>query len=105
MNLIISGLFLVIMVCWILTLIQSHRLFYSFREKYPEVAESKISNAFGAYADPEKILFFFRKENKSLLKQDKVIWQMRNQVKLLLIISVGIPLSIFLIAMLSFISH
>mgnify|MGYP000015043568 CR=1 FL=1 len=54
-------IFIVIVLCWILILIQSHRMFYIFRTKYPEIARKNISDAFEVYANPEKFIFFLEK--------------------------------------------
>lgn len=86
--------FVVIISCWVLTFIQSTRMFYIFRKKYPEIAKNKISNAFEPYADPDKLFFFFKKENLHLLKKDKQIWRLRQQTKILFALSIGVPLLI-----------
>jgi len=91
---IIDSIFIVIIICWLLLLIQSHRMFYTFRKKYPEIVKKNISNAFSPYVDPEKILFFFKRKNISLLQNDKEIWRLRQQTKLLFFLSIGIPIII-----------
>jgi len=91
---IVTIIFIIIIGCWVLTLMQSHRMFYTFRKKYPEIAKKKIPNAFTRYADPEKILFFFRKENLPLFQADKKIWRLRQHTKVLFALSVGVPLLI-----------
>jgi len=96
---------LVMIVFWLLLFVQSHRMFYLFKKKYPEVVKRKIPNAFDSYADPEKILFFFRKENLSLLKNDKEIWHLRRQTKVLFLLSIGAPVLIFLLLILIFLTQ
>ena len=91
---IIDSIFIVIIICWLLLLIQSHRMFYTFRKKYPEIAKNKISNAFEPYADPDKLFFFLKKENLPLLKKDKQVWRLRQQTKILFTLSIGVPLLI-----------
>ena len=43
---------------WFACFIQSHRLFYKFRAKYPEIAQREIPRAFETCEHPEKLLFF-----------------------------------------------
>ncbi len=72
-------------------------MFHIFRKKYPEIAKNKISNAFEPHADPGKLFFFYKKRNLSILQKDKEIWRLRQQTKILLILSIGIPfLTVFL---------
>ena len=73
-------------------------MFYIFRKKYPEIAKNKISNAFEPYADPDKLFFFFKKENLPLLKKDKQVWRLRLQTKVLLFLSIGLPLLIVFVS-------
>jgi len=100
---ILDSIFIVIIICWLLLLIQSHRMFYTFKKKYPEIAKRKIPNAFTRYADPGKILFFFKKENLSLLQNDKKIWRLRQQTKILFFLSIGVPLLIVFLSIFVFI--
>ena len=102
---IITIIFVIIISCWVLTLIQSHRMFYAFRKKYPEIAKKKIPNAFTRYADPEKILFFFKRENLPLLQKDKKIWRLRQQTKILFTLSIGVPLLIAFLSIFVFVSQ
>ena len=105
METIIDSIFIIIITCWILALIQSHRMFYTFKRKYPEIAKRKIPNAFTRYADPEKILFFFKRENLSLLQNDKEIWRLRQQTKILFTLSIGVPLLIAFLSIFVFVSQ
>ena len=77
--------------------IQSHRMFYRFREKYPDIVRSKIPGSFESYRDPEKFIFFFRKNNKQFLENDFEIWRLRQQTKYLLIIGLGLVLATLLV--------
>jgi len=86
---ILNIIFTIIIVCWILILIQSHRMFYIFRTKYPEIARKEIPDAFKIYANPGKFIFFFRKKNITLLRNDHTIWQIRKQILLLFFLSFG----------------
>lgn len=95
----------IMIACWLLLFIQSHRMFYIFRKKYPQIAKEEISNAFRPYTDPEKILFFFKAKNIPLLKNDKEIWSLRRQTKVLFFLSIGLPLVMVLIAIFSFIKR
>ena len=87
----------ILIAFWLLFFIQSHRMFYLFRKKYPQIAKKEISNAFKPYADPAKILFFFKAKNIPLLKNDKEVWRLRQQTKVLFFLSIGLPLIIILI--------
>ena len=72
-------------------------MFYKFREKYPDIARNKIPGSFENFRDPEKFLFFFRKNNKHFLENDLEIWRIRQKTKYLLIIGLGLILSTLLI--------
>lgn len=100
---IITIIFVIIISCWVLTFIQSTRMFYTFRKKYPEIAKNKISNAFEPYADPDKLFFFFKKENLPLLKKDKQVWRLRQHTKILLALSFGVPLLIAFLSVFIFV--
>jgi len=84
------GVFIIV-ACWALLLVQSHRLVQMFVSSYPEIAKDKIPYAFERFADPGKILFFFKKENLQLLKENKDIWRLRQQTKILIILSAVLP--------------
>ena len=70
--------------------IQSHRIFYLFRNKYPEIAKKEINHAFKPYAHPDKIIFFFKKKNQDILRKDKKIWALKKQTQGFLILSFGL---------------
>jgi hypothetical protein len=76
---------------WLCLFIQSHRLFYRFRAKYPELAKKDIPYAFEYVQHPEKFLYFFRAKSEAVLRQDHALWKLRNQVRVLLILSGVIP--------------
>jgi hypothetical protein len=71
-----------------------------FRERYPEITKKKIPTAFDNFADPDKFFFFLRKENISLLRNDKEIWRLRQQTKILFYLSFVLPSAIVIIALL-----
>ncbi len=96
----INAIGFVMIAIWFLLFIQSHRMFYLFRKKYPQIAKKRISNAFKPYLDPAKIIFFFKKESIPLLKDDKEIWNLRRQTKILFFLSLGIPLAMVLVIIL-----
>jgi hypothetical protein len=81
---------------WLATFLRSHRLFYRFREKYPEVAKTEIPHAFEINAHPEKFLYFFRSKSVELLRRDVTLWPLRQQVKRLAILSGLMPVLGFL---------
>ncbi len=76
---------------WLACFIQSHRLFYKFREKYPDVAGRDIPHAFETRENPEKLFYFFRRKSLELLRSDPELWGLRQQVKLLTILSIIVP--------------
>ena len=90
MNEIYQFLALVLAV-WFACFIQSHRLFYKFRAKYPEIAQREIPRAFETCEHPEKLLYFLRHKSREVLKNDPELWGLRQQVKFLTILSVLIP--------------
>ena len=104
-NNILGSISYIMIACWLLLFIQSHRMFYIFRKKYPQIAKEEISNAFRPYADPEKILFFFKAKNIPLLKNDKKIWRLRRQTKVLFYLSIGLSLIMVLIAVFYYTTH
>jgi hypothetical protein len=89
-------IFLLVCTVWLACVVQSHRLFYRFREKYPEVAKAEIPHAFEMNAHPEKFFYFFRRKSVELLRNDTTLWPLRQQVKILTILSGVIPLIGFL---------
>ncbi len=102
MEYIVNIIFYSIITCWIATFVVSHRLFYQFRKKYPDIAKEKIPHAFTSYATPEKILFFFKKENTFLLRKDAYIWRLRQQAKILSLFSICLPFALAIILLLIF---
>ncbi len=84
-------LFLLICGVWLATIVQSHRLFYRFRKKHPELAMSDIPHAFEPNPHPEKFLYFFRRKSLELLRGDATLWPLRQQVKTLVILSGVVP--------------
>jgi hypothetical protein len=80
-------LFILTGVIWCLTSIQAHRLFYRFRTRHPDIARQEIPFAFEFTAHPEKLFYFFKSKSKDILKADPPIWALRQQVKVLLILS------------------
>lgn len=90
MEYIVNSIFFLIVLCWMIVFIQSHRMFYQFRNKYTEIAKKEISHAFEPYAHPDKIIFFFKKKNQDILKKDKKIWALRKQTQGFLILSFGL---------------
>jgi hypothetical protein len=87
------------MLLWFATGLQSHRLFYKFRKRHPEIAAQEIPFAFDFMAHPDKFLFFFKKRSLPILKSDPVIWTLRQQVKTLAILSLAVPFTGFGILM------
>lgn len=80
-----------IVVVWIACFIQSHRLFYKFRAKYPDIAKREIPHAFETRENPEKLLYFLRRKSLEVLRSDPELRGLRQQVKFLAILSVIVP--------------
>ena len=78
-------------VVWLACFVQSHRLFYKFRAKYPEIAQRDIPYAFQTRENPEKLLYFFRRKSAEVLRDDRELWGLRQQVKFLVILSIIVP--------------
>jgi hypothetical protein len=76
---------------WLACFIQSHRLFYKFRAKYPDIAQRDIPHAFETRENPEKLLYFLSRKSLELLRSDPELWGLRRQVKMLTILSIVIP--------------
>ena len=81
---------------WVVSFVKGHKLFYRFRAKYPDLARKNIPYAFDSYAHPEKFFYFFRKRAMDVLKSDKELWDLRQKVKVLTILSFVVPLTVFL---------
>ena len=83
---------------WGAWLVQSHRLFYRFRKRYPEVAKREIPFAFEFKQHPEKVLYFLRRKSVDILRADEGLWRLRNQVVVLSVLALLVPfLGIFAI--------
>jgi hypothetical protein len=76
---------------WLACFIQSHRLFYKFRAKYPDIAQRAIPYAFQTRENPEKLLYFLRRKSREVLRGDPELWGLRQQVKFLTVLSVIVP--------------
>jgi hypothetical protein len=84
---------------WLIVVIQGHRLFFIFREKYPEVAKREIPSAFEMYGrDPERFLYFFRKKSAEFIQQDETLRKLKRQITVIGIISIALPVSFILCA-------
>jgi hypothetical protein len=78
--------------------VQKHRLYYSFRKRYPEVARKEIPHVFNdLHHHPEKFNYFYRKKAIPVLKQDPELWRLRQQVMILTILGLGLPVSFMVI--------
>ena len=71
-------------------------MFYKFRKKHPGIAKAKIPYAFENYQTPEKLFYFFQKDNIQFLKNDIEIWKLRQQTKYLFFINVLLLFSLLL---------
>jgi hypothetical protein len=87
-----SAAFIVaVLAVWVALFIQSHRLFYLFRTRFPDVARRDIPHAFDSSRHPEKFRYFFRRNSLDLLQSDAQLWRLRQQVKLLAILALIVP--------------
>jgi hypothetical protein len=89
--------FLIVSVLWLVTAVQSAKLFNLFRAKFPSEAQQRVPYAFSRMRHPEKLFFFFRKESMALLQRDAAIWRLRQQLRVLLWVSVLLPVVSFLL--------
>jgi len=99
-NLLPFILFVAIGLTWVALFIQSHRLFYRFRESYPDIAKAEIPYAFEINRHHEKFFYFFRNKSIKLLKSNRHLWKLRNQVMLLSALSLLVPFCSFLVLIL-----
>jgi hypothetical protein len=81
----------VALAVWFACFIQSHRLFYKFRAKYPDIAQREIPRAFETYEHPEKLIYFLRRRSQDVLRDDPELWGLMLQVRILAILSVLVP--------------
>jgi hypothetical protein len=91
MSEIVYSLLALVCAVWLACFIQSHRLFYKFREKYPDIAERDIPHAFETRENPEKLFYFSRRKSAEVLRDDPELWGLRQQVRLLTILSIIVP--------------
>ncbi len=87
-----------IMGCvWIVTSIQTHRLYRAFLSRYPDESIRSIPYAFASCRQPEKFFYFFRKQAQPLLKADPDLLRKRRGVIVLLWLSALVPVAAFVI--------
>ena len=77
---------------WGATLVQSAKLYQAFCAKHPQEAQRLIPFAFSNFRHPEKFLFFFRKTSLPMLRADGELWNLRQRLKLMLFLSLIVPL-------------
>jgi hypothetical protein len=85
-------LFVVVQLVWLATALQGAKLFNAFVEKYPREAEREIPFAGSRMRHPEKLFYFFRKKSLPLLKADAPLWRQRQRLKLLVLLSLVVPI-------------
>ena len=89
------SLFIITGLTWLMLFIQSHRLFYKFRKKYPDTAKRDIPYAFEFVRHNEKFLYFFRKKCLKVLSEDVELLMLRRQVVILTWASLIVPITGF----------
>lgn len=86
---------------WVSLWVQSHRLLFKFRKKYPDIAKKDIPHAFDdAIRHPEKFLYFIRSKNRDVLSQDLEIASLTRQVLILFRLAILVPLIGFFVLLL-----
>jgi hypothetical protein len=85
-------IFLLVNAAWITTGVVSSRLLRLFEAKFPREAAERIPYAFTHWRHPEKLLFFFRKSSLPILQQDAAVWKLRQRLRLLLMVSILLPI-------------
>src|SRR3954470_20593618 len=73
------------------SIVQGARLFNAFIAKYPQEAQREIPYAGSRMRHPEKVFFFFRSKSVPLLKAYAALWRLRQRLKLLLLLSLALP--------------
>lgn len=97
MNSLIPFILFIFTCCsFVAAAIQNAKLYRVFIAKHRVEAEKLIPFAFSPIRHPEKLLFFFRKSSLPLLRQDAEVWKQRQRLKLLLIISLILPICGFM---------
>jgi len=93
--------FVAVVLVWFATVIQGAKLLKAFVTKYPQESQREIPYASSRMRHPEKVFFFFRRKSLPLLKGDPMLWKLRQQLKLLLLLSAVLPVLLFAFLVLS----
>jgi hypothetical protein len=88
-----AGCMIAIGVLWLAAGFQARRLCRAFCDKHPQEAARLIPFSFSNTRHPEKLFFFFRRTSIPMLKADTRLWELRQQLKVLLVLSLGVPLA------------
>jgi hypothetical protein len=84
--------FVVIAMIWTVTFVLGIKLLREFVARFPHEASALIPHALSYFGHPEKLFFPFRKNVIVLLKRDPYLWRLRQQLKLMLWLSLTVPL-------------
>jgi hypothetical protein len=85
------SLFIVMGVLWGITWLQCHWMLFTFAHRHPREAIQHFPLVSSGLAHPENLLYFLRRENREFLRQDPVIWEMRQRVVWLMAFSLTFP--------------
>jgi hypothetical protein len=99
------SLFVLTCLIWLSLWVQSHRLLFKFRKKYPDIARKDIPYVFNdAIRHPDKFLYFIRSKNRQALSKDPEISSLGRQVLILFRLAILVPLVGFLILLIFVVS-
>jgi hypothetical protein len=71
MPLIIIAFAVSVWTIWLVLFVRTHRLFYAFRDRYPEEAQRKIQRAFEFERHPSKFFYFMSADSAAFLEEKK----------------------------------
>jgi hypothetical protein len=82
-------LIFVVMLVWVFTVRQNGKLVKAFWERLPKVAAQELPGTLDLH--PEKFIFFFRRRAADVLREDQVLWKMRQLLVLWVVLSLLTP--------------
>ena len=87
------GVFVLVAATWLRLSFVSHRLFTTFRDRYPDEAQRRIKHAFEWRREPSKFFYFVSEESQAFLasKKDSELLANRDSVVFLFRASFAVP--------------
>ena len=95
-------LFLTVAAVWVCMGLVNSRLTKLFVAKLPDAAREHLPAAFvRGLRDPEKMFFFLRRRSDAILTQDSEVWSLTKRFRLLIKLTVAVPVIGFIIVALA----